>query len=514
MSLLMQALKKAERAKQASLHEDELEKPSEAYDQVLELAPADSMTPTRAAAPPQAPVAPSSLSLEPLSGASSEPWQPSPAPAAASLPAAAEPAVARPVPPPAAAAAGTTASTSAGTAANTAAGAASTHSAASGAQGASRARTEAPKAGKARSSQAGSSSRSNTPPRGPISVDPATLRLAVLLGALLLVVAAMAYWYWRASSSPGAGANLPGVPMPLTDAPGATASTGPVVVLPANGGPAQLAVPAAAELPAAAPRRDEPEGASMAQQQAMIQAAVQAAVQAQLAQMPPPAPPALPPVVAPDSSQIQVVRNDAAAQIAPGVQQAYQAMNAGQIAPARQQYETVLQQDPNNRDALLALAALAQREQQGAQAAALYVRLLELNPDDGVALAGLVGLRQGDQVQSESRLKAILARTPDSGPVLFALGNVYAQQRRWSEAQQQFFRAYSAAPGNADYAFNLAVGLDRLNQPKLAATYYQRALLLAQTTPSAFDRASAQQRLGELGGATGSTSPGIVIIKE
>ena len=45
MSLLMQALKKAERAKQNSLSDEELEKPSEAYDQVLELAPADAPPP-------------------------------------------------------------------------------------------------------------------------------------------------------------------------------------------------------------------------------------------------------------------------------------------------------------------------------------------------------------------------------------------------------------------------------------------------------------------------------------
>uniref|UniRef100_UPI00111F005B tetratricopeptide repeat protein n=1 Tax=Janthinobacterium sp. GW458P TaxID=1981504 RepID=UPI00111F005B len=244
----------------------------------------------------------------------------------------------------------------------------------------------------------------------------------------------------------------------------------------------------------------QPAGA--AEQQAMIQAAAQAAVAAQLAQMPPPAPPSLPPVMAPDNSQIQVLRNAPAPQIAPGVQQGYQALNGGQLGAARQQYEAVLQQDAGNRDALLGLAAVAQREQQGAQAASLYVRLLEINPDDGEALAGLIGLRQGDVEQSEAKLKAILARSPDSGPVLFALGNVYAKQRRWNEAQQQFFRAYSAAPGNPDYAFNLAVGLDRLNQPKLAATYYQRALSLAQTAPAAFDRAVVQARLRDLGGAT------------
>ena len=455
MSLLMQALKKAERAKQNSLHEEELDKPSEAYDQVLELAPADAPLAPPAPLPP-VPEFTSGLSLEPLHGA----------PAAAPEPPATPPPPQAETPQP------------------------------------------KPRPAPAQAPPPSGASRKRTPPRAPVSVDPATVRLGLLLGILLLVVCAMAYWYWRASSSPGAGANLPGVPMPLTDAPGTAGNAGPMVIVPpANNAPASEAFNDAP----AQTQNDARQGASAAEQQAMIQSAVQQAVAAQLAQMPPPA---LPPVMAPNNQQIQVLRNDTAPQINPGVQQGYQALASGQLGAARQQYEAVLQQDPVNRDALLGLAAVAQQGNQGPQAAALYLRLLEMNPDDGVALAGLIGLRQGDLVQSESRLKAILARTPESGPVLFALGNVYAQQRRWPEAQQQFFRAYSAVPGNADYAYNLAIGLDRLNQPKLAATYYQRALTLAQTIPSAFDRAAAQQRLGELGGPASSGTPGIVITRQ
>ena len=482
MSLLMQALKKAERAKQNSLPDDELEKPSEAYDQVLALAPADAMPPRPAPAVVPPAQAASTLSLEPLGEPLAPPSAPAPAPTPAPGAGAAQPAAAqaagpqpgpRPEPP--------------------------------------RARAEPPPARPR-------ASRSSTPPKGPtgpISVDPATVRLAVLLAILLLVAGSMAWWYWRASTSPGAGANLPGVPMPLTDAPGTAGSTGPVLVLAAPGAAAP-AEPQPPALPPEAPAAQRQQTAA-AEQQAMLQAAAQAAVAAQLAQMPPPAPPSLPPVMAPDNSQIQVQRSAPAPQIAPGVQQAYQALNGGQLGTARQQYEAVLQQDPVNRDALLGLAAVAQREQQGAQAASLYVRLLEINPDDGEALAGLIGLRQGDVVQSEAKLKAILARSPDSGPVLFALGNVYAKQRRWNEAQQQFFRAYSAVPGNPDYAFNLAVGLDRLNQPKLAATYYQRALALAQTAPAAFDRAVVQARLRELGmpaAAPPGSDPAIIITRQ
>ena len=433
MSLLMQALKKAERAKQNSLHEEELEKPSEAYDQVLELAPADD-TPipsARQAQPPPSFETTDTLSLEPM--ASNTPSQPEPP---------TEPRTEK------------------------------------------RAETPPPPPPKPKTNQA---SRATPPPRSAVSIDPATVRLAVLLGILLLVVGVMGYWYWRASSSPGAGANLPGVPMPLTDAPGAS-SAGP-----------------AAPIVVVAPSAPEQEPAPV------IHHEERTVVHAEPAPPPAPVPPR---VVPPDTSNIKVLRTDTAPRIDPGVQQAYQALNDGQLASARQQYEAVLRQETSNRDALLGLASVALREQQGAQAAALYVRLLELNPDDGVALAGLISLRQGDVVQSESKLKAILARSPDSGPVLFALGNVYAKQRRWPEAQQQFFRAYSAAPGNPDYAFNLAVGLDQLNQPKMAASYYARALALAQTAPAAFNQAAAQARLRELGAPVNPATDGIVITRQ
>ena len=81
----------------------------------------------------------------------------------------------------------------------------------------------------------------------------------------------------------------------------------------------------------------------------------------------------------------------------------------------------------------------------------------------------------------------------------FALGNLYARQGRWPEAQQSYFRAFTAAPTNPDYAFNLAVGLDRLNQGRLAQNYYQRALALAQAAPAGFDPNAVRKRLQELG---------------
>lgn len=196
-----------------------------------------------------------------------------------------------------------------------------------------------------------------------------------------------------------------------------------------------------------------------------------------------------------DNGNVQFVRSTAETQVAPAVQNAYAALKSGDLATAHQQYDLALLQDPNNRDALLGAAAVALREHDGRQASSNYLRLLELDPNDPDALAGLTELRPGDLQSNEIKLRGLARQHPDSGPVQFALGNLFARQGRWPEAQQSYFRAFSAMPDNADYAFNLGVGLDRMNQPRLAQTYYRRALELAQASPPTFNIDAVRKRL-------------------
>lgn len=221
---------------------------------------------------------------------------------------------------------------------------------------------------------------------------------------------------------------------------------------------------------------------------------------------PPPAPPsrqlpsAQPPLatMAAQSQAIQIRRTNASLQLNPALSGAYQAYVSGDIASAQTQYQRVLQQEPNNRDALLGIAAIAVNRGQNAQAGSFYNRLLELDPNDVEASAGIASLQRSDPAQAESRLKKILAQNPNTGSALFALGNVYAQQSRWAEAQQFYFRAFGATPGDADYAYNLAVSLDKLNQGRLALDYYQRSLQLAQKNGGNLNKAAVSNRILEL----------------
>jgi tetratricopeptide (TPR) repeat protein len=183
----------------------------------------------------------------------------------------------------------------------------------------------------------------------------------------------------------------------------------------------------------------------------------------------------------------------------PQVASAYQAFQTGDLASAERDYRQVLRSEPKNTDALHGLAAISLSRGQAEDTEDYYFRILEADPKDSAAQAGLIGLRgQVDPTQSESRLKNLLAGQPDSPTLNFALGNLYARQGRWNDAQQAYFRAYTADSENPDYQFNLAVSLEQLRQPRLALQYYQGALAAAAQRPAAFDKNQVAGRVSEL----------------
>jgi len=184
----------------------------------------------------------------------------------------------------------------------------------------------------------------------------------------------------------------------------------------------------------------------------------------------------------------------------PAITAGYAAYQAGDMTTARRSYEQALQDDPNNRDALLGMAAVEMRAQNYGAAESHYRRLLQADPRDSHALAGMLALRgqQIDPVLAESRVKTLLMADPGAEVLNFALGNEYARQGRWAEAQQAYFKALAADPGNPDFAYNLAVSLEHIGKPQLAVEQYRGALALAQQRNSSFDQAAARKRVQEL----------------
>ncbi|MBY0446946.1 MAG: tetratricopeptide repeat protein, partial [Burkholderiales bacterium] len=169
---------------------------------------------------------------------------------------------------------------------------------------------------------------------------------------------------------------------------------------------------------------------------------------------------------------------------------AYRSFQQGDYRAAEESYRRMLQLDPRNRDALLGMAALAMKRGAGAEAAHFYRQILSLYPRDEVAQSALYSLTPANE-NSEAGLRQLSAQQADAA---FALANLYAGQNRWSEAQGAYFQALSLDVGNADYAFNLAISLEHLQENKSAVRYYRQALAGKGT----FDRAIAEERLKAL----------------
>jgi tetratricopeptide (TPR) repeat protein len=203
---------------------------------------------------------------------------------------------------------------------------------------------------------------------------------------------------------------------------------------------------------------------------------------------------------APAAAETEISASRPVPQVHPKVGSGYSAYLAGDLTTARAEYQQALREEPSNRDALLGLAALDVRAGRLETAEAAYLRLLQADPRDAHAHAALIALRAGrvNPVAAESRVKVILAENPGAHVLNFTLGNQFAQQGRWAEAQQEYFKAYAAEPDNPDFAYNLAVSLDHLRQPTLAQQYYARAVALAKVRGASFDIAAAEKRAAQL----------------
>lgn len=320
----------------------------------------------------------------------------------------------------------------------------------------------------------------NTPAAGPGTSTPATTPAPV----------------GGPETNPATPATTVAETTPSANSPGPTAT--------AEGSPSAVESTAAAAAGAAPAATEQPGSESGATPAANAPAATPGAAQAAPSQptTPAAAPAAmLPPEIEMPASAIRISRSRGPAPSGVEVTDAFNDYQAGNYDAARAKYIKALKQQPENVDAMLGMAAIDLKQNDPDSAAKWYGKVLAEDPANRAAAAGLIALDQsGDSERSESALKIMLHDDPDNPFLYFILGNIYAGQERWADAQQAYFDAYRNDSTNADYALNLAVSLDRLGQRQTALDYYNVALKLAGQGGTNFNQAAVTARIQALSG--------------
>ena len=207
---------------------------------------------------------------------------------------------------------------------------------------------------------------------------------------------------------------------------------------------------------------------------------------------------------APSSSQstsnvISIARGEKHDPVSALLNSAWQAYNTADYTQASALYEQVLAREKNNRDALMGMGAIALKYGDVNSARHYYNRMLQLDPRDAIANAAIINMNAtAIDALSESKLLTLLRQDPRAAHLHYALGNKYVAQNKWPEAQASFFSALEHDNTNADYAYNLAVSLERIGKPDDAARYYQSAVINAQNSNISFSLDVVKKRLEQL----------------
>ncbi len=206
----------------------------------------------------------------------------------------------------------------------------------------------------------------------------------------------------------------------------------------------------------------------------------------------------MPQVKSPPASSIRISKKRKGSGVNPQLSKAWLAYQQQDFVQAERLYKQVLHRYPDNRDAMLGLAAIAMYQDRDSVARHYYKRVLKTHPGDNVARVTLQSLTgSGDALKNGSQLKYWLQSAPNNPQLYFALGNHQADSGNWKEAQHAYFEAFRLAPTRADYAFNLAIALDQLALQTQALNYYRKARELAGST-TLFSIKQLEQRISRL----------------
>jgi tetratricopeptide (TPR) repeat protein len=159
------------------------------------------------------------------------------------------------------------------------------------------------------------------------------------------------------------------------------------------------------------------------------------------------------------------------------LEEAYDALIAGNQEEAIEMYKQVLAGSPRNRLALFGLATTYHRAGQLTLARPLYGRLLAIDPNNEEGLNNfLVLLADESPLEALEEMKKLQRTHADFSPLPAQMAVVYEKIGDYDQAVTSMKHAIELSPENIKYRYDMAVILDRRGNWEEAAAYYQQLL--------------------------------------
>jgi protein O-GlcNAc transferase len=189
------------------------------------------------------------------------------------------------------------------------------------------------------------------------------------------------------------------------------------------------------------------------------------------------------------------------ADTASGLADAHAKYQAGDLADAADLFQKVLERDPRQSDALHMLGVIAYQFGQTDAAEALLRQALherqpfaEAETNLGTVLMALGRLEEAAQVLAKAHDHA-----PDNPVIAFNLGNAYADQRKWPDAEAMYDRAVALDPRHAEAWCQLGIVRRARENLDGACAAYEKAIAARPTFHQAmYNLANVHRNLGRL----------------
>jgi Flp pilus assembly protein TadD len=159
------------------------------------------------------------------------------------------------------------------------------------------------------------------------------------------------------------------------------------------------------------------------------------------------------------------------------LENAYDALIAGNQQDAVNLYKEVLNEQPENRLALFGLATTYHRAGQLQLARPLYGKLLAVDPQNAEGLNNfLVLLADESPEQALVEMKKLELSHPDFSPLPAQMAVIYHKMGKLEPALRKMKHAIDLSPENLKYRYDMGIMLDQAGEWEGAATYYQQLI--------------------------------------